>query len=44
MLFRIIQKESGVVLRDCIRVVYSIMHSNVVTMKLLSQGGRRKRA
>ena len=37
MLFRIVQKENGLVLRDCMKVIYYIMHNNVVTMKLLSQ-------
>lgn len=37
MLFRILNKETGVIARDCIRVIYSIIHQNLVTMKLLSQ-------
>lgn len=37
MLFRILSKESGVTARDCLKVVYSIVHGNIVTLKLLSQ-------
>ena len=37
MLFHIIASESGVVKRDCLKMVYFIMHKNLVTMKLLSQ-------
>lgn len=37
MLFRILEKESGIIARDCIRVIYGIIHHNIVTMKLLSQ-------
>ena len=37
MLFQIIAAESGVVKRDCLKMVYFIMHKNLVTMKLLSQ-------
>ena len=37
MLFHIISSESGVVKRDCLKMVYFIMHKNLVTMKLLSQ-------
>ena len=37
MLFRILSKESGVIARDCMKVIYYIIHNNVVTLKLLSQ-------
>ena len=37
ILFRILSKESGVIARDCIRVIFAIIHNNIVTMKLLSQ-------
>ena len=37
MLFRILDKESGVIARDCIRVIHAIIHNNIVAMKLLSQ-------
>lgn len=37
MLFQMIASESGVVKRDCLKMVYFIMHKNLVTMKLLSQ-------
>jgi hypothetical protein len=38
MLFTILKSESGISSRDCLRVIYSIIHNNIVTMKLLSQG------
>ena len=37
MLLRILDKETGVIARDCIRVIYCILHENIVTMKLFSQ-------
>lgn len=37
MLFRILKSETGVTLRDCLKVVYYSIHRNIVTLKLLSQ-------
>ena len=37
MLFRILKTETGVTLRDCLKVVYYSIHGNIVTLKLLSQ-------
>ena len=37
LLFRIVQSDSEITIRDCLKVVYYIIHGNIVTLKLLSQ-------
>ena len=37
LLFRIVQSDSDITFRDCLKVVYYIIHGNIVTLKLLSQ-------
>ena len=37
LLFRIVQSDSDINIRDCLKVVYYIIHGNIVTLKLLSQ-------
>ena len=37
LLFRIVQSDSDITIRDCLKVVYYIIHGNIVTLKLLSQ-------